>query len=83
MTLLFDEQQLGRFHQLYNQAPCLYTPHVPHAPLSMMLPGPAMPPVQRLLFLEQDEQRMYVEGRLGFSGFYRHERNMDMNRTKS
>ena len=82
MTPLFDENQLRRFQELYAQAPWLYPQHVPHAPLSLMPPGQFLPPVQRPLFLEQDERRMHEEGRVGSSGFHGHghDRSMDVDR---
>ena len=39
-----------------------------------------MPPVQRPLFLDQDERRIGEEGRIGSSGFQVHERNLEMDR---
>ena len=39
-----------------------------------------MPPVQRPLFLDQDERRIGEEGRIGSSRFQVHERNMEMDR---
>ena len=82
MTPLFDENQLRRFQELYAQAPWLYPQHAPHAPLSLMPPGQFLPPVQRPLFLEQDERRMHEEGRVGSSGFHGHghDRSMDVDR---
>ena len=80
MTPLFDAHQLKRFHELYSQAPWLYPQHVPHAPLPMLPPGQTMPPVQRPLFLDQDERRIGEEGRIGSSGFQVYERNMEMDR---
>ena len=80
MTPLFDEHQLRRFHELYSQAPWLYPQHVPHALLPMLPPGRMLPPVQRLLFLDQDERRIGEEGRIGSSGFQVHEPNMESDR---
>ena len=77
MTPLFDEHQLRRFHELYSQAPWLYSEN---APLPMLPPGQMLPPVQRPLFLDQDERRIGEEGRIGSSGFQVHERNMEMDR---
>ena len=39
-----------------------------------------MPPVERPLFLDQDERRIGEEGRIGSSGFQVHERNLEMDR---
>ena len=80
MTPLFDENQLRRFQELYAQAPWLYPQHVPQAPLPLMPPGQLMPPVQQPLFLEQDERRMHEEGRIGSSGYYGHDRSIDVDR---
>ena len=80
MTPLFDENQLRRFQELYAQAPWLYPQHVPQAPLPLMPPGQLMPPVQRPLFFEQDERRMHEEGRIGSSGYYGHDRSIDVDR---
>ena len=49
---LFDDQQLRRFQELFNQAPWLY-------PGNMFVP-PQMQPLARPLFLEQDERRLGV-----------------------
>ena len=80
MTPLFDENQLRRFQELYAQAPWLYPQHVPQAPLPLMPPGQLMPPVQRPLFFEQDERRMHEEGWIGSSGYYGHDRSIDVDR---
>ena len=82
MTPLFDENQVRRFQELYAQAPWLFPQNVPQAPLSLMRPGQFLPPVQRPLFLEQDERRMHEEGRVGSSGFHGHghDRSMDVDR---
>ena len=80
MTPLLDEHPLRRFHEFYSQAPWLYPQHVPHAPLPMLPPGQMMPPVQRPLFLYQDERIKGKEGRIGSSGFQVHERNLEMDR---
>ena len=49
----FDDQQLRRFQELFNQAPWLY----PGGHMGYHPPAIA-PPVSRPLFLEQDERRM-------------------------
>ncbi|CAL1166872.1 unnamed protein product [Cladocopium goreaui] len=53
---LFDESQIRRFQEIYNQAPWLY-------PGNQLLGPPAMvpQPITRPLFLEQDERRVHGE----------------------
>ena len=50
---LFDDQQLRRFQELFQQAPWLY----PGGPVAFHQPA-IQPPISRPLFLEQDERRM-------------------------
>ena len=50
---LFDDQQLRRFQELFQQAPWLY----PGGPVAFHQPA-IQPPISRPLFLEQDERRI-------------------------
>ena len=50
---LFDDQQLRRFQELFQQAPWLY----PGGSVAFHQPA-IQPPISRPLFLEQDERRM-------------------------
>lgn len=56
MLPLFDEGQLRRFQELYQQAPLIYA-HRNEGPLPLM-DQPANPPLRRPLFLEQEDRRV-------------------------
>ena len=62
---LFDESQIRRFQEIYNQAPWLY-------PGNQLLGPPAMvpQPIARPLFLEQDERRVHGVGMVGDQASY-------------
>ena len=52
---LFDADQLRRLHEMYMQAPWLY----PH--MNRNFVPPALPPLQRPPFLEEEERRLRLE----------------------
>ena len=80
-TPLFDDQQVRRFQELFQQAPWLYpqqfSPQMyPNQPVVMPGPQQFAPPLRRPLFLEQEEQRMDggqcgggLDPRLGYGSF--------------